>query len=216
MDVVDRFSRTRILFKEDFARLQKARVALFGVGGVGSFALDALYRSGVGHITIVDGDSFDVTNQNRQIGSEAVGTQKVEALAKLYPGVHPIAVRVDLEFLESFPWDSYDVVLDAIDDIEMKVEIAKRAHKKLLSATGSAKKLNPALIEVASIWKTHGDKFARKFRDALKKAHFKGNFKAVFSPENPHCKGLGSFSAVTGSFGLQLASEAVRKILDKE
>ena len=77
-------------------------------------------------------------------------------------------------------------------------------------------KLDPSQIQSASIWKTYGDKFARKFREGLKKQGFKGDFLAVFSPEIPKCKELGSFSGVTGSFGLRLASEAISIILQKE
>jgi len=216
VDLVDRFSRTRVLFGEGFEKIQRSKVVIFGVGGVGSFVLDSLYRTGVGEITIIDCDEFDVTNQNRQIGSEALGEKKVEALARRYEGVTPIVANVDEAFLEGFSLEEFDVVVDAIDDIPAKVALAKRAHTKLLSSTGSAKKLNPLHIKVDSIWKSYGDKFARKFREALKKEGFEDDFLVVFSPEPPQCKGLGSFSAVTGSFGLQLASEAIRKILVKE
>lgn len=217
MDLVDRFSRVRSLVGEEgFEALQRARVIIFGVGGVGGAALDSLYRTGVGRITIVDFDTFDVTNQNRQIGSEALGDSKVKALARLYEGVEVIEAKVDRAFLEGIDWDSYEVVIDAIDDIPAKVALAQLSAPKLLSSMGSAKKLNPLHIKVDSIWKSYGDKFARKFRESLKKEGFAGDFTVVFSPEAPLCKSLGSFSAVTGSFGLQLASEAVRRILNKE
>ncbi len=221
----ERFARTLLLFKASgFKRLQSAKILVLGVGGVGSFALDCLYRVGIGTICIVDYDCFDVTNQNRQIGAfEGVGRKKVEVLAQKYKGIQSLDAQVTQEFIDSFDFSCYDVVIDAMDDISAKIALALRvanARKSknpiLLSSTGSAKKLDPAQIQYASIWKSYGDKFARKFREGLKKQGFKGDFKVVFSPEVPKCKELGSFSGVTASFGLRLASEAVSIILDKE
>lgn len=211
---IDRFTRSRIIFGEDgFQKLQNSTVLILGVGGVGSFVLDSLYRSGIGNITIVDFDKFDITNQNRQIGSENVGETKVYALKKIYENIEAIEQKIDKEWIDRFDFDRFDVVIDAIDDIDAKVEIAKKCYKKLFSSTGSAKKFDPTKIEVASIWKCYGDKFAKKFKENLKKSRFNGNFKVVFSAEEIKCKELGSFSAVTGSFGLTLASLTVRKIL---
>ena len=213
---IDRFTRSRFLLqKEGFERLQNASVIILGVVGVGGFALDCLYRTGVGRLTIVDDDVFEITNQNRQIGSEMLDEPKVFALQRLYKDIIGIQKRVDWEFLTNLHIDDYDVVLDCIDDIPGKVAIAHWAQNKLFSSMGSAKRLNPAFIKVDWIWKTHGDRFARKFREQLTKTGFRGNFKVVFSTEPPHCKKLGSCGAVTGAFGLQLASEAIRRILKK-
>lgn len=215
----DRFTRTRFLFGEDFELFRDKKVIIFGIGGVGGFALDCLYRTGIGQISIVDKDSFDVTNQNRQIGSHKVGEDKVFALAEIYPGIIPIKKLVDVDFLSDFDASEYNYVIDAIDDIPAKVLLAKKCSQmpygKYISSTGSAKKLNPLEIRVDSVWKSYGDKFARKFRDLLKKENFSGDFKVIFSPENPRCKPLGSFSAVTGSFGLQIGSEVIRDILNR-
>lgn len=219
-DMSDRFTRSRILFGDGFGLLQEASVLLFGVGGVGSFALDCLYRSGVGRITIVDADVFDITNQNRQIGSESVGEAKVEVLARKYPGVQAMYQRLDEEFLRTHDVLGYDYIIDAIDDIPAKVALAaiasQKPYGKYIVSTGSAKKLDPTRIQVANVWKSHGDKFARKFRENLKKIGCRKKIKVVFSPEEPKCKELGSFSAVTGSFGLVIASEVVRDILQGE
>ncbi len=216
-EIIDRYTRSRILFGESFKSIQQKSVIIFGVGGVGSFVVDCLYRSGLVNITIVDKDSFDVTNQNRQIGAEHINEPKVLVLAKLYPGITPLQKCVDEAFLSEFDIMSFDYIVDAIDDIDAKVQIAKIASNKPLGkyivSTGSAKKLSPLHIRVASIWKSYGDKFARKFRDNLKKAGVKKNFKVVFSPEVPKCKALGSFSAVTASFGLTIASEIIQDIL---
>ena len=209
----DRFSRVRKILGEDFEKLPKAKVLLFGVGGVGGVCLDALYRSGVSDITIVDFDCFDVTNQNRQLGSEAIGEVKVHRLAKLYPTLTPIEKLVTPEWIETFDFSPYDIVIDAIDDMPSKVAIAKKVSHKLISSSGGAKKIDTTKIRYASIWKTHGDALAKKFRYELKKAGFAGDFLTVFSDEEPKCKDLGSLMCVTGAFGFALASLAIRKII---
>jgi len=207
-----RYTRCRILLGDDFEVLRTKKVLLFGVGGVGGHCLDALYRTGVSDITIVDFDTYDITNQNRQLGSDAVGEVKVHRLAKLYPGVTPIHVKVDEEFLKNFDFTPYDIVLDAIDDVKAKVGIIRRTHKKLISSMGSAKRLDPTKIEYISIWKTHGDALAKKVRDELKGMNFKPDFKVIFSSEVPQCKEKGSFVGVTGAFGLTLAAKAIEKL----
>jgi tRNA A37 threonylcarbamoyladenosine dehydratase len=175
--------------------------------------LDCLYRSGVTDITILDYDTFDVTNQNRQIGSDAVGEVKVEALAKLYPGVKTINHQMDMRWVADFDFEPYDIVIDAADTTKVKIEVAKKCFKKLIMALGSAKRYDANKIEVASIWKTHGDALARKIRNELKKAKFDRNFTVVFSPEEDKCKEKGSCVAVTGAVGLTVCSEAIKRIL---
>jgi len=208
-----RFDRCEKLFGEGFSKLQDAKILVLGVGGVGGVLVDCLARSGVGHITIVDDDTFDETNQNRQLYSESVGEKKVEIFAKKYECIEPLFQRVTKEWVEEFDFEKFDVVVDAIDDIPAKVEVAKRCHDKLISSMGSAKRVDPLMIEVKDIWKTHGDKLAKKFRYELKKAGFKGKFDVVFSPEEPKCEELGSFMGVTGSFGLTLCSLVVQRLI---
>jgi len=210
-----KFERCRMLMGEDFEKLRHAKILLLGVGGVGSFCLDCLVRSGVEDVTIVDFDTYDITNQNRQIGSEKVGAIKVERLAELYPTVTPIQAKIDAEWIQAFDFEPYDLVLDAIDDIRAKIALAHRVSSKLISSTGSARKLDPTKIEIASIWKTHGDPFARKIRYELKKSGFKGDYPALFSPEEPKCQTKGSFVGVTGAFGLAMCSIAIQKILSR-
>ncbi len=211
---MDRFTRCKILFENDFEKIQNAKILLLGVGGVGGFCLEALYRTGVKNITIVDFDTFDVTNQNRQLGSENIGAVKVDTLRKNREEIEAINVKITPEWIEDFDFDKFDLVIDAIDDMRAKVAIANRCSQKLISSMGGAKKLDPTLIQIASIWKTHGDGLAKKFRYELKKSDFSKNFDVVFSPENPKCQGLGSFIGVTGSFGLTLASLAIKKIIE--
>ena len=209
-----RFERCRMLFgEEDFAKIQNSKILILGVGGVGSYALDCLYRSGVTDITILDYDVFDETNQNRQIGSDAVGEVKVEALEKLYPGIKTINQQMDMAWVAEFDFTPYDLVIDAADTTKVKIEIAKKCYKKLIMALGSAKRYDTSKIEVASIWKTHGDALARKIRNELKKAKFDRNFTVVFSPEEDKCKEKGSCVAVTGAVGLTVCSEAIKKII---
>jgi len=209
-----RFERCRMLFgNEDFEKLQNAKILILGVGGVGSYALDCLYRSGVSDITILDCDVYDETNQNRQIGSDAVGMIKVERLKELYPEVKTINQRMDIAWVAAFDFEPYDLVIDAADTTKVKIEVAKKCYKKLIMALGSAKRYDANKIEVASIWKTHGDALARKIRNELKKAKFDRNFTVVFSPEEDKCKEKGSCVAVTGAVGLTVCSEAIKKIL---
>ncbi|MEA3289831.1 MAG: ThiF family adenylyltransferase [Campylobacterota bacterium] len=209
-------SRCKSLFGDDFEKIQKAKIIILGVGGVGGFALDCLYRTGIEDITIVDFDTFDESNQNRQIGSDAIGEVKVEHLKKLYPNVTAINKKIDIQWVENFDMSEYDLILDAIDDIKPKIQIIKKYYKKLISTTGSAKRMDPTKIEYINIFKTYNDPFARKIREELKKERFNKNFKVIFSAENPHCKELGSFAAVTGSFGLTMCSLAVKKLLSEK
>jgi tRNA A37 threonylcarbamoyladenosine dehydratase len=209
-----RFQRCELLFGvEKFAKILKAKVLILGVGGVGSYALDCLWRSGVSDITIVDYDTYDETNQNRQIGSEALGEYKTEALKKLYPSITTINQKMDMQWVEEFNFEPYDLVLDCADTTKVKIEIAKKCYKKLIMSFGSAKRYDASKIEVASIWKSHGDAMGRKIRNELKKARFNRNFTVVFSPEEDKCKEKGSCVAVTGATGLTVCSEAIKRIL---
>jgi tRNA A37 threonylcarbamoyladenosine dehydratase len=214
MAELDRYQRVRLLVGEDaFTRLSHAKVLLLGVGGVGGFCLDALIRSGVRNITIVDEDTFELTNQNRQIGSEGIGEVKVTRLHTLYPSVCPLHVKVDAAWAKNHDFSAYDIVIDAIDDMRAKVALALHVNVPLLSSMGSAKRLDPTAIVTDSVWNTQGDALAKKFRYELRKAGFDGDFPVVYSKEAPLCKELGSFVGVTGSFGLTLASLAIRTLL---
>jgi tRNA threonylcarbamoyladenosine dehydratase len=208
-----KYNRIKLLVQDDFAKLENAKIILLGVGGVGSFCLDCLVRSGVGDITIVDFDTFDETNQNRQMWSELhVGENKVEALQKHYPHVKIINKRIDEQWVWDFDFDAYDLVLDAIDDTKAKLAVAQKCHKKLISSFGSAKRMDTTQIKVDDIWKTYGDKFGSKIRYELRKRGFKKKYKVIFSSEEAQVKEKGSFMAVTASFGLTMCAEAVKKI----
>lgn len=210
-----RFDRCRTLFGDGFNKLQKAKILILGVGGVGSYALDCLYRSGIHDITIVDYDIYDITNQNRQIGSDALGAYKTDRLCELYPGIKTINQQIDINWVKEFDFEPYDIVIDACDTTKVKIEVAKKAYKKLIMSVGSAKRFDASKIKVDSIWRTYGDALASKIRRELKKEKFDRNFKVVFSDEDAKCKDKGSCVAVTGAFGLSICSEAIKKLLGK-
>lgn len=209
-----RHIRTKLVFGEEaHGKLQNAKVLLLGVGGVGSFCLDCLYRSGVRDITIVDFDRYDLSNQNRQMHSEThEGELKVEALKTHYPEVIAMAEKITPEWVEAFDFEPYDIILDAIDDMRAKLALIQKCYPKLISSVGSAKRLDPTKIEVRSIWKTEGDPFASKIRYELRKRRFKGDFSCICSSEHPRIKEKGSFVGVTGAFGLAMCSLALRRI----
>jgi len=210
---MNRYDRIELLLQEDFNKLQDAKIILLGVGGVGSFCLDCLYRSGVKNITIVDFDTYDLSNQNRQMWSELHENEvKVEALKKHYPEIEIINKRIDEEWVWAFDFDAFDLVLDAIDDRNAKLALAQKCYKKLISSFGSAKRVDPTKVQVADIWKTYGDKFGSKIRYELKKRGFKKKYTAVFSSEEAIVKEKGSFMGVTATFGLTMCSQAIQKL----
>ncbi len=206
-----RYERIEQLLQSDFATLQEARVLVLGLGGVGGMCVECLRRSGAGHITGVDRDRFERSNQNRQLGSEALGEYKANAFAKSH-GITPVVATIDQEWIDAFDFGAYDLVIDAIDDMAAKVALAHACSDKLISSTGSARKFDPTCIQTASIWHTTNDPLAKKFRYELKKSGFRGDFTTVYSTEN--CNGrFGSFMGVTGAFGLSLCALAVKKLV---
>jgi tRNA A37 threonylcarbamoyladenosine dehydratase len=209
-----RFVRSKTLFQNNFSKITNAKIIILGVGGVGGYALDCLYRSGVKDITIVDFDTFEESNQNRQIGSDAIGYVKVEHLKTLYPKINIINKKIDFKWIEEFDMSSYDLILDAIDDIRPKVELIKKYYKKLISTSGSAKRIDPTKIQYVDIFKTFNDPFIKIIRNDLKKAKFTKNFKVIFSSEEAQCEDMGSFVGVTGTFGLTMCSVAIDKIIN--
>ena len=212
-----KYDRTKKLFGNDtFEKFKDVKLILLGVGGVGSFALDALYNTGITNITIVDFDTYEESNMNRQMGSHGnIGKIKVDALKEKYPQVTPIHVKITPEWIDNFDFSSYDYILDAIDDIKPKVHLIKKHFTKIISTSGGAKRIDPSKIEYISIWDTYNDPFIKKIRTELKAQGFKKKFKVIFSSENPNCLEKGSFEGVTGSFGLMMASVTVQKLIKK-
>lgn len=214
-----RYTRIKWLVgDENYEKISMTRVLIFGLGGVGGICTDALFRTGFTKLTLIDADSFETTNLNRQIHSEHIGENKAEVFAKIYQA-KGIVAKVDEEFLSTFDLSKFDLIIDAIDDIPAKVTLANKIDFKkqiFISSTGGARKLDPTLIKTTSIFKTYGDALAKKFRYELRKSGFKGDFDVVFSNEEAKCKNLGSFMGVTASFGLALASLALKKVLNTD
>jgi len=207
--------RCKELFGSNFEKIAKTKVIILGVGGVGSFVLDCLYKSGLRDITIVDYDIYEESNLNRQIGAKNnIGKLKTKALQEQYPGIRAINQKMDVKWVREFDFKDFDIVIDACDTTPVKIEVAKKCYKKLIMALGSAKRFDFSKIEVSTIFKTHGDALARKIRYELKKAKFNKKFTVVFSSEEPKCKEKGSFVGVTGAFGLAICSEVIKKIVN--
>ena len=213
-----RFTRVKWLIGEElFDKITTLKVLVFGLGGVGGFCVDALYRTGFKDFTFIDEDSFEATNLNRQLHSEHIGQAKAEVFSRIYGG-KGIVKRVDSAFLSEFSLQEFDIIIDAIDDIPAKVAIVGLVDTQkqiFVSSTGGARKLDATKIAIAPLCKTHGDALAKKFRYELKKAGLKADFEVVFSDEKPICKELGSFMGVTGDFGLALASLVLRKVIKR-
>ena len=211
------YDRSKKLFGDDvFEKLQNAKIIILGIGGVGSFALDALYNTGITNITIVDFDTYEESNMNRQMGSHGnIGRVKVEALKEKYPEVTAIHIKITPDWIDNFDFSSYDYILDAIDDVKPKVHLIKKHFTKIISTSGGAKRIDPSKIEYISIWDTYNDPFIKKIRTELKNQGFKKKFKVIFSSELPMCLEKGSFEGVTGSFGLMMASVTIQKLINK-
>jgi len=187
--------RTELLLGSDgLDRLARARVILFGVGGVGSYCAEALVRTGVGHLTLVDNDLICITNVNRQLQATAgnVGQVKVYALRDRLLEIRPdadlwaVPKPWDEDTRDEFDLGAYDYVIDAIDSLNNKVELIRAAHAsgaRLYSAMGAASKLDPTRVQVASIWDTRDCRLARLVRSRLRRRGFDGDFLTVFSDE---------------------------------
>ncbi len=189
------FHRTELLIGEAaLKKLAATRVILFGVGGVGSWCAEALIRSGVGHLTIVDNDVICVTNINRQLQATAknVGKSKVLALQERLLDIHPDADITALqkvynkETREDFNLTDYDYVIDAIDSLSHKVDLIASAMESgvtLFSAMGAASKLDATTIRVDSIWKSRGCRLAHFVRKRLRQRGATGDCLCVYSEE---------------------------------
>ena len=179
--MLNEFSRTRMLLGDDaMARLASARVAVFGVGGVGGYVVEALARSGVGALELIDDDAVSLTNINRQIIAlhSTVGMPKVDAararVLDICPQTQVIAHRAFFtpETAAQFDFTQYSYVVDAIDTVSGKIELAVRAHAAgvpLLSCMGAGNKLDPTAFEVTDISKTSVDPLARVMRRELRR-----------------------------------------------
>lgn len=221
----DRFER--IIGKEQLALLKHKRVAIFGLGGVGSYALEAIARSGVGTIIICDFDHVDITNINRQLVAKesTIGKLKTDvaeaSLKDINPEINVLVypVKADCILIEEILSLKPDFVVDAIDDVQAKVDLIKIAIKKdipIVASMGFANKLHPELIEISTLDKTSVDPLAKVMRRKMKDEDITLNFPVVYSLEKPLNNSeriLGSSAYVPSVAGLMLASYVVNKLL---
>jgi tRNA A37 threonylcarbamoyladenosine dehydratase len=216
-----------LLGSETMERLEQLRVIIFGVGGVGSWCAEALVRTGVRRLTIVDFDRVDVTNVNRQLmaTTETVGQVKVEALKARLLTINPEAEITAVEqvlnedTVADFHLEDYDCIVDAIDSLKDKALLIERACQttaRLYSSMGAALKTDPTRVQVAEFWKVKGDPLARALRNRFKKEHRfpQRKFKCVFSDEPvvTTAVGKGSLVQITAVFGMVLASLVVNEV----
>lgn len=223
----EELQRSALLFGEEkMQRLGRARVIVFGLGGVGSWCAEALLRSGVGHLTLVDADDVDVTNINRQLPATSltIGRPKAEVMVERFSAIRPDAdIKAIVKFYTpenaaEFSLDTYDVVIDAIDSLPSKADLILRVTAmdsvRLYSSMGAARRLDPGRVSVAEFWKVRGCALARALRDRFKRGGVKPTrkFSCVYSDEPVSGEPKGTSMAVTATFGLRLAALAIDSI----
>ena len=232
------FTRTALLLGEEaMVKLSRSRVAVFGIGGVGGYAVEALARSGVGAFELIDRDVVSESNLNRQIIAthKTIGRGKTEVMEERIHDINPDAQVTQHrcfylpETADQFDFSQYDYIIDAVDTITAKIEIILRAQQAgvpVISSMGAGNKLDPSKFEVADIYKTSVDPLARVMRRELKKRGVR-KLKVVYSKEEP-IRPLGRIEAdpeagrkdVPGSAvftpaaaGLLIASEVVKDLI---
>ena len=234
--------RTELLIKEEgIEKLQNTNILIVGLGGVGSFAAEFLVRSGIGNLTIVDGDTVDITNINRQLPAlnSTIGKNKTDVVAERILDINPeINLKKINEFLEPermeeiLTQEKFDYVLDCIDSLSPKLALiitCKRKKIKLVSAMGAGGKTDPSKVMVRDISKTNNCFLAKQIRKKLKKEQIHKGFRCVFSTEIQDENSLkmtdgsnykksfyGTISYMPAIFGLYAAAEVIRFLLKKE
>ena len=234
--------RTELLIKENgIEKLQNANLLIVGLGGVGSFAAEFLARSGVGKMTIVDGDTVDITNINRQLPAlhSTIGKSKVEVVADRLLDINPKLELVKInEFLspekmeEVIDSQEFNYILDCIDSVTPKVTLllmAKRRKIKVVSCMGAGGKMNPAKVMVRDISKTYNCFLAKQVRKRLKKEKIDKGIRCVFSNEIQKEESLemtdganykrsyyGTISYIPAIFGLYAAAEVINFLIEKD
>ncbi|WP_149244583.1 tRNA threonylcarbamoyladenosine dehydratase [Dyadobacter sp. 32] len=232
-------SRTELLIgKDKIFRLSKAHVLVIGLGGVGSFAAEFICRNGVGTMTIVDGDTVDPTNRNRQLPALATnhGESKADIMAARLKAINPeLTLHVIKTFInpdavaEILAAHSYDYIVDAIDSITPKITFLKEAYQRsmrIVSSMGAGGRMDPTMLKVVDISKTYNCNFAQQIRKNLKKEGIRKGIKAVFSTEEQLKESLiltdgsnykksayGTMSYLPATFGAVCASVVIRDLI---
>lgn len=230
--MLDWLNREELLIgKANTEKLLNSTVAIFGCGGVGSYAVEGLARAGIGNFILVDKDIVDITNINRQLIADitTIGQDKVELEKRRILNINPNAkveihkIFCNKQNVNELVKDNYDYIVDAIDSVDSKLSLIKTAHDKninIISAMGMGNKLNPTMIEVADISKTEVCPLARIIRKKLKEEGIY-HTKVVYSKENPtraedseeNKKITASISFVPSVCGLIVASEIVKDLI---
>lgn len=231
----NQFSRIELMLGSDaLKKLKGSRVAIFGIGGVGSYTAEALARSGIGALDLIDNDTVCITNINRQLYAtlSTVGKYKVDVAKERIGDINPeTEVRTYKTFYmpenaDSFDFGNYDYVVDAIDTVTAKIELAVRAANAsvpIISAMGAGNKMNPTMLEAADIYETSVCPLARVMRYELKKRGIKA-MKVVYSKEKPNAPAIaqqtqakkpipGSNAFVPPVAGLIMAGEIVKDLI---
>lgn len=234
--MLNKFSRTELLIgKEGIEKLQNSKVAIFGIGGVGSYVVEALARAGIGKFILVDKDEVDETNINRQIiaTTKTLGRAKVEVAKKRILEINPEAsVEIYQEFFmpetQGILDETVDYIVDAIDTVTAKIELVVRANKlkvPIISCMGTGNKLDPTKFEIEDIYKTTVCPLAKVMRKELRERGIK-KLKVLYSKEEPiklnnsidkNSKRQipGSISFVPSVAGLIIAGEVIKDIIKR-
>lgn len=228
--MLNQFSRTELLIgKEGIEKLQNAKVAVFGIGGVGSFVVEGLVRAGIGNFVLVDNDYIDITNINRQIHANhnTIGMSKVEVMRNRILEINPTAnVEIFQEFFMPESKDIFDntvdYIVDCVDTVTAKIELVVRANKlnvPIISSMGTGNKLDPTKFEITDIYKTSVCPLAKVMRKELRARGIK-ELKVVYSKEEPitvekrEGKSVpGSISFVPSVAGLIIAGEVAKDLI---
>lgn len=231
--MLTQFSRTELLLgKEAMGRLSDAKVAIFGIGGVGGYVCEALVRSGVGSFVLVDDDKVCLTNLNRQIIAtrKTIGQYKTEVMKERILEINPEA-NVEIhncfflpENADGFPFEEYDYIVDAVDTVTAKIELVMKAQEKgvpIISSMGAGNKLDASQFRVADIYQTKVCPLAKVMRRELKKRGVK-KLKVVYSEEEPKRADTerkdipASVAFVPSVAGLIIAGEVVKDLCERE
>lgn len=224
----DFFSRSEALLgREAMEALRTKRVILFGIGGVGSWAAEALVRTGLTHLTIVDGDTVQASNINRQLPATraTMGMPKVEALRERLLSLNPEAEiiarheMVNADWLATNGLENYDYVIDAIDSVADKTDLLLYASRikglKIFSSMGAALRFDPTQVTTGELMSIKGDALAKAVRERMKRLdrHPSKKIRCVYSTEQAQrCETRGSLMQVTAVFGCTLASLVIRDL----
>ncbi|HBQ26951.1 MAG TPA: hypothetical protein DD791_11200 [Syntrophomonas sp.] len=224
------FCRTAVLLgNEGFKKLQQSSVAIIGLGGVGSYAVEAIVRSGVGTIIIVDADRIEASNINRQLPAlhSTLGQYKTDVVADRLLDINPLlkvykhTCRYNHQTSNQILREKLDYVIDAIDSLPDKVHLIKSCLEKnipIVSSMGAAQRLDPGMLKVADIKDSRVCPMARRLRRELHKENIYSGFKVVFSLEPPlkpdgETAELGTIATVPAAAGLLLASVVINELL---